>query len=178
MNGTAVDTEGAWFDPEEMAQLRRRLPIASIEAVPVRTDVDGSITEVGLLLRADGNGRIVRSLVAGRVLVHEGIREAIIRHMEKDLGPLAMPRVPVSITPFTVAEFFPSPSPTAFVDERQHAIVLAYIVPVDGECEPQQDALDFTWFAAEEIASSGALEEMEDGHDIIVRRALAVAGIL
>lgn len=179
MSRTAVDAEGAWFEPEEMAQLRRRLPIPYVDVVPVRTDVDGSISQVGLLLRASGSGRIVRAIVSGRVLVHESLREAIIRHVEKDLGPMALPRVPVSPVPFTVAEYFPTPGQSPFTDARQHAISLAYIVPVHGECAPQEDALDLAWFDVDElVGSSPVLEEMEGGHDVIVRRALAHAGVL
>lgn len=179
MNRTAVDAEGAWFEPEEMDQLRRRLPIPYVDIVPVRTDVDGSISQVGLLLRASGAGRIVRAIVSGRVLVHESLREAIIRHVEKDLGPMALPRVPVSPVPFTVAEYFPTPGQSLFTDSRQHAISLAYIVPADGECAPQEDALDLAWFDVAELRDgSTVLDEMENGHDIIVRRALAHAGVV
>lgn len=178
MSRTAVDTEGAWFEPERIADLRRRLPIPYVDVVPVRTDVDGSVSQVGLLLRASGDGRIVRAIVSGRVLIHESLREAITRHVEKDLGPMALPRVPVSPVPFTVAEYFPTPGQSPFHDPRQHAIALAYVVPVDGECAPQEDALELTWFDVRELATSGVLEEMEGGHDVVVRRALAHTGAL
>lgn len=178
MNHTAVDAEGSWFEPEHMAQLRRWLPIPYVDIVPVRTDVDGSIAEIGLLLRASGEGRIMRTIVSGRVLVHETLREAIARHVEKDLGPMALPRIPVSPVPFTVAEYFPTPGLSAFTDPRQHAISLAYIVPVDGETAPQEDALELSWFDVSDLLQSGVLEEMEGGHDVIVRRALAHAGLL
>lgn len=179
MSRTAVDAESAWFDPDDMAVLRRRLPICYVDVVPVRTDVDGSVTQVGLLLRASGEGRIVRAIVSGRVLVHESLRDAITRHIDKDLGPMALPRIPVAPVPFTVAEYFPTPGRTPFTDARQHAISLAYVVPVDGDCAPQEDALDLAWFdVAELTGSSTPLDEMEGGHDVIVRRALAHAGVL
>lgn len=178
MAPTAVDTEGAWFEPEEIAALRRRLPIPYIDVVPVRTDVDGSIAEVCLLLRASGSGRIVRSIISGRVLIHETIREAITRHVEKDLGPMAMPRVPLSPVPFTVAEYFPTPGQSPFHDPRQHAISMAYVVPIDGESTPQEDALELSWVPVSELTGTEILEEMDGGHDIIVRRALAHAGLI
>lgn len=178
MTRTALDTESSWFDDNEMAELRRKLPILYVDIVPVRLDSYGTISEVGLLLRADGAGRIVRSLVSGRVLVHESLREAIIRHVEKDLGPVAWPKPPASLTPFTVAEYFPTPGISAFVDARQHAVSLAYIVPVEGDCAPQQDALELGWFAADTLASSPVMEEMQDSHAIILRRALATGGII
>lgn len=178
MSRTAVDAEGAWFEPERMAELRRALPIAYVDVVPVRTDVDGAITQVGLLLRASGSGRIIRAIVSGRVLVHETLREAIARHVEKDLGTMAMPRIPVSAVPFTVAEYFPTPGQSLFTDPRQHAISLAYIVPVDGEAAPQEDALELTWFDVEELREGEVLSELDNGHDVIVRRALAHAGLV
>ena len=72
-----------------------------------------------------------RALVSGRVLYHERVRSALLRHIEKDLGPLALPRLPVSPQPFTIAEYFPTPGVTAFHDPRQHAVSLAYVVPND-----------------------------------------------
>ena len=84
--------------------------------------------------------------MSGRVLYHERIRAALLRHMEKDLGPLALPRIPPAPQPFTVAEYFPTPGVTPFHDPRQHAVSLAYVVPVEGDCAPQQDALELTWF--------------------------------
>lgn len=178
MNRTAVDAEGAWFEPDRIAELRRQLPIPYVDVVPVRTDVDGTVSEVGLLLRASGSGRIVRTIISGRVMVHETLREAVTRHIEKDLGPMAMPRLPASPVPFTVAEYFPTPGQSLFTDPRQHAISLAYLVPIDGETEPQEDALELTWLPVAEVLDSSILEEMEGGHDIIVRRALAHAGLL
>lgn len=178
MSRTAVDAEGAWFEPEKMAELRRALPIAYVDVVPVRTDTDGEITQVGLLLRASGSGRIIRAIVSGRVLVHETLREAIARHVEKDLGTMALPRIPVSPVPFTVAEYFPTPGQSLFTDPRQHAISLAYIVPVDGEAAPQEDALELTWFDVAELREREVLSELDNGHDVIVRRALAHAGLL
>ncbi|MEE1616966.1 NUDIX hydrolase family protein [Brachybacterium sp. J153] len=179
MNRTAVDSEGAWFERERIDELRRRLPITYVDVVPVRTDLDGSVTEVGLLLRASGDGEIVRAIVSGRVLIHETIREAIGRHIEKDLGPMAMPRIPVSPVPFTVAEYFPTPGVSPFHDARQHAISLAYVVPIDGETAPQEDALELSWFGIDELlGDSSPLEEMNGGRDLLVRRALAHVGVV
>lgn len=175
---TAVDSEGSWFEPEQVSELRRRLPIPYLDIIPVRTDVDGSVEEVGLLLRASGAGQIVRAIVSGRVLVHETIREAIARHIEKDLGPMAMPRIPVSPVPFTVAEYFPLPGMSAFHDDRQHAVSLAFVVPVTGTCDPRQDALEVTWMTPEEAASDALSAEMEGGRGTLIRQALASVGEL
>jgi Domain of unknown function (DUF4916) len=148
-----------------------------VEAVPVRLDPLGFVNEVGTLLQADEDGAMVRSLVSGRVIYRETIRAALLRHMEKDLGPLAFPQLPISPVPFTVAEYFPAPSQTGFTDERQHAVSLAYVIPVTGECEPRQDALELTWMTPEEVLSPGVQLEFSGGRGALIRQALAFAGV-
>jgi hypothetical protein len=117
-------------------------------------------------------------VVTGRVLFNERVREALMRHCEKDLGPMAMPRVPANPTPFTVVEYFPDPLRSGFYDPRHHAVSLAYVVPVAGECEPTQQALDLTWFSPEEAVGDDVREQMTSGHDRLIRLALAHVGKL
>jgi hypothetical protein len=148
-----------------------------VEAVPVRLDPLGFVNEVGTLLQADEDGAMIRSLVSGRVIYRETIRAALLRHMEKDLGPLAFPQLPISPVPFTVAEYFPAPSQTGFTDDRQHAVSLAYVIPVTGECEPRQDALELTWMTPEEVLSPGVQLEFSGGRGALIRQALAFAGV-
>jgi hypothetical protein len=57
-------------------------------------------------------------------------------------------------------------------------VSLAYVVPVDGECEPTQEALDLTWFTPEEAVSSEVVSQMTSGHDRLIRLALAHVGKL
>jgi ADP-ribose pyrophosphatase YjhB (NUDIX family) len=72
----------------------------------------------------------------------------------------------------------PDPTRTGYYDPRQHAVSLAYLVAVEGECEPSQEALDFVWISSEEAASAAVSAEMTGGQDRIVRLALAYAGRL
>ena len=174
---TEVTQSGAaWLSREEMDAARERLPILYVDAVPVRVDEQGVVTAVGLLLRIGEDGQVKRALVSGRVLYHERLRSALLRHIEKDLGPLALPRLPISPQPFTVAEYFPTAGVTAFHDPRQHAVSLAFVVPVDGDCEPQQDALELTWFGPDEASDPALLAEMSNGQGTLVRQALAHCG--
>ncbi len=103
------DPNPGWLSEDELANARRRLPLLYVEAVPVRVDGIGQVTEVGILLRANADGDITRTLVSGRVLYGESLREALFRHLEKDLGPMAFPLLPASPVPFSVAEYFPVP---------------------------------------------------------------------
>ena len=162
---------------EEMDAARERLPIVYVDVVPVRVDTHGTVIALGLLLRAGADGQIKRALVSGRVLYHERIRAALLRHIEKDLGPLALPRVPPAPQPFTVAEYFPTPGVTPFHDPRQHAVSLAYVVPVEGDCAPQQDALELTWFSPIEARDPVVLAEFENGQSTLLLQALAHLGV-
>lgn len=169
---------GAWLSDVELLEVRRRLPLVYVEAIPVRVDGLGQVTEVGVLLRASVTGEMTRTLVSGRVLYGETLREALFRHLEKDLGPMAFPQMPVSPVPFQVAEFFPLPGISPYTDDRQHAVSLAYVVPVTGTCDPRQDALELTWMTPAEAASFTVGEEMEGGRGTLLRAGLASVGAL
>src|SRR5690606_3995850 len=171
-----TETVPGWLAPEELESVRGRMPILYVDAVPVRVDDTGTVTRVGLLLRIAPDGKVSRALVSGRVLYHERGRDALLRHLEKDLGPVALPRLPASPAPFTVAEYFPPPGVTPYHDPRQHAVSLAYIVPVRGDCRPRQDALDLVWFTPEEAASPAVQQEMTGGQGVLLKQALAHVG--
>ncbi|MFE3452650.1 NUDIX hydrolase family protein [Nonomuraea sp. NPDC059194] len=173
-----TETVPGWLAPDELESMRGRMPILYVDAVPVRVDDTGVVTHVGLLLRISADGTVSRALVSGRVLHHERIRDALLRHLEKDLGPVALPHIPASPQPFTVAEYFPTPGVTPYHDPRQHAVSLAYIVPVVGDCRPRQDALDLVWFTPEEAASPMVQQEMIGGQGVLLKQALASVGRL
>lgn len=168
-----------WLPPDELADVRERVPIVYVEAVPVRVHHLGGVERVGLLLRHRPDGTISRAVVSGRVLYGETVREALWRNLHKDLGPDAAPQLPPDPAPFTVAEYFPDDARgTGFSDPRQHAVALAYLVPVDGECSPAQDTLDLVWLSPAEAVTPAVAAEMTGGHDRLVRLALARAGSL
>lgn len=172
------DPNSGWLSDEELAEARRRLPLLYVEAVPVRVDGTGVVTEVGILLRANPAGAISRTVVSGRVMFGESLRDALYRHLEKDLGPMAFPQLPPSPVPFSVAEYFPLPGIGQYSDDRQHAVSLAYVVPVTGTCDPRSDALELTWMSPREAASDAISAEMEGGRGALLRAALASVGRL
>jgi ADP-ribose pyrophosphatase YjhB (NUDIX family) len=175
---TETGTRSGWLSRESIESIRQEMPIVYVDAVPVRVDGRGEVTHVGLLLRMTPDGSISRTVISGRVLYRERVRDALIRNLEKDLGPVALPRVPTAPAPFTVVEYFPDPTVTGFHDPRQHAVSLAYVVPVDGDCRPSQDALDLAWLTPAEAASEQVGAEMTGGHDRLVRLALSHVGVL
>lgn len=174
--GGRPDGDPAWLSDLELEQIRHRVPLLYVEAVPVRVDGLGQVTDVGILLRANALGEITRTIVSGRVLYGETLREALFRHLEKDLGPMAFPLLPATPVPFHVAEYFPMPGISPFYDERQHAVSLAYIVPVTGTCDPRQDALELTWLTPAEAVSPSVTDELEGGRGALIKAAMASVG--
>lgn len=173
------DPNPGWLSEFQLDETRARVPILYVEAVPVRLDGLGRVEQVGLLLRGSvTTGTLSRSFVAGRVLHGESIRDALMRNLEKDLGPTAFPQLPTAIAPFTVAEYFPLPGVTPLHDPRQHAVALAYVVAVTGECDPRQDALELSWLTPGEAQEPALLAEMEGGRGVLLRQALAHLGAL
>ncbi len=174
----SIDTRTGWMPNDVLNDVRDRVPLVYVDAVPVRVDEAGNVTHVGMLLRQAADGSISRMVVSGRVMLNERIREALIRHLEKDLGPLALPRIPPEPSPFTIVEYFQDPTISGFHDPRHHAVSLAYVVPVSGECQPTQQALELTWFTPTEAVSDRVRREMTGGHDRLIRLALASVGVL
>ncbi|MGF2950148.1 NUDIX hydrolase family protein [Microbacterium alcoholitolerans] len=172
------DANPGWLSDIELEEARRRLPMLYVEAIPVRTDGSGQVISIGVLLRSTPMGEMTRTIVSGRVRYGESIRDALFRHVENDLGPMAFPLLPPSPDPFTVAEYFPIPGISAYHDDRQHAVSLAFVVPVTGTCEPRQDALEVTWFSPEEAATDSLAADMEGGRGTLIRQALAHLGLL
>ncbi len=173
-----IETSSAWLSTDDLAEVRDRVPIVYVVAVPVRLDSIGEVSEIALLLQAMPDGTVSRALVTGRVMFGERIRHALLRHVEKDLGPIAIPRLPANPTPFAVAEFFPDPDVSGYHDPRQHAVSLAYVVTIDGEAVPSQNSLDLAWITPDEAMSPELRDEMTAGHDRLLRLALAHVGLL
>ena len=122
--GSGHGNPPGWLGPADINRARHQMPIAYVEIVPVRTDEMGRISQVGSLLRVAEDGSIERTLITGRVLYHETLREAIARNVAKDLGDIALPLLPVGLQPFTVAEFFPTPGLSEYYDPARHRTVL------------------------------------------------------
>jgi ADP-ribose pyrophosphatase YjhB (NUDIX family) len=173
-----LDTKTGWLERDTLENIRANVPLVYVDAIPVRVDELGNVTHVGLLLRQAADGSLSRMIVTGRVLFGERLREALVRHLEKDLGPVALPQVPPSPAPFTVVEYFPDPDVSGFYDPRHHAVSLAYVVPVAGDCQPTQEALDLEWYTPAEAVSERVRREMTGGHDRLLRLALAHVGVL
>ncbi|KUF07354.1 DUF4916 domain-containing protein [Leucobacter sp. G161] len=165
-----------WLNEEELLFVRGRIPVLYVEAVPVRLDGLGKVIEVGLLLRSTPEGHLTRAFVSGRVRFGEPLREALYRHLENDLGPMAFPQMPTTLMPAMVAEYFPMPGISQYVDERQHAVSLVYVVPVTGSCDPRQDTLEVNWMTPEDALAADTIGELPDGRGLLLRQVLSTVG--
>jgi len=173
-----TDITPTWLPADELENARARLPIVYVDAIPVRVDESGRVLKIGLLLRGRPDGSISRAVISGRVLYGERVRDALLRHIEKELGSMALPQIPTNPALFTIAEYFPDPQISGFHDPRQHAVSLVYVVPVKGDCQPSQTALDLVWITPSEAVSNQVTAEMTGGQDLLVRLALAHTGTL
>ncbi|OZG50634.1 DUF4916 domain-containing protein [Bombiscardovia coagulans] len=166
-----------WLNAEEINWARAKLPLSYVEVVPARIDTAGCVKQVGTLLCVDDDGNIERTLITGRIRYHETIREALTRNISKDLGELALPVLPPSPVPFTVAEFFPTPGTSEYYDARQHAIALCYLVPMAGDCKSQDETLDVEWVDPHNETLDIFIRQMQGGHEKILQQALLWAGV-
>jgi hypothetical protein len=176
VRGSGNGNPPGWLGRDEIDHIRQQIPITYVQVVPVQTSDLGIVNRIGSLLHVGENGSVERTLIAGRVLYHETIREAIARNIAKDLGDIAIPILPVNLQPFTIAEFFPTPGVSQYYDPRQHAIALCYIVPIPGDCKPQDVTLDVEWCDPESDQMKTFIDQMANGQGDIVRKALAWAG--
>lgn len=165
------ESNGGWLSGEDLDYVRRRVPILYVEAIPVRLAPSGELEHIGLLLQANEDGVMTRAFVSGRVNYGESLRDTLNRHLEKDLGPMALPQLPACLTPVTVAEYSPIPG-ARLVDERQHAVSLVYVVPVSGECDPCENALEVSWLTPGEALDPDLLEELEGGRARILKTVI------
>ncbi len=50
-NGLDTETAHGWLSNQDLQSTRARVPIVYVDAVPVRVDSLGQVTEIGMLLR-------------------------------------------------------------------------------------------------------------------------------
>ena len=163
-----------WLSPEDLAFVRAKVPILYVTVVPLIVEDDGSMQRLGMILTATDEG-LSHCLISGRVLHHETVRNAILRHIWKELGSLPIPLLPANLAPFSITESFPTPG-FGLHDERQHAVSMNYMVPIFGDCAPASSALEINWFTPGELATAELQQEILPNHLPIVRQAIASLG--
>ncbi|MGB6499854.1 MAG: DUF4916 domain-containing protein [Thermoplasmata archaeon] len=144
------------FEPDEWADLQRRIPIACVDVLPFRWDhrPRPARLDIGLIERwypESGwpNARRVWCVLGGRQQMDETIPESIRSQISKTLGVAPAGAVPEE--PLTVVEYLPEPRRAGDPDDpRRHAIGLLFAVELPREIPRPLptggDAIDFRWF--------------------------------
>lgn len=150
------------------ALVTRLIPVPCIDVAPFRRH--NGVVQIGLIRRLGDQRTTVWALIGGGVLREEALRDAAARHIRSTLGQGVRWKEPDFDYPATVGEYFPRPREGAAYDRRKHAVALTYVVELDGEPEPQGEALDFDWFDQDALP----LHEMGFGQEFVVRRLLPI----
>ncbi|KIC59379.1 hypothetical protein RM52_04055 [Microbacterium hominis] len=127
------------------------MPIACVDFVVVRER--DRRREIGLILRHSPHGQVWCHL-GGRIQRGETIADAIRRHCRETIA--AEPVISLNEQPRYVYEWFPpdlAPTDgTAFGnDPRKHSIGLSFLIAIDGEALPRNEANDFRWFSPDAL---------------------------
>ena len=157
-----------WLDADSWRKVQASVPIACVDVLPLRT-VGGRLTQLGLILRDTPNQGLRWCLIGGRLLWDESFVEAVRRQVRDALGPVVTARVDDDAHPIYVAQYFTIPRETGSFDPRQHAIGLIFRVMLDGDPEPQGEALEFRWFQRNTLPLA---HELGFGQDRIIAACL------
>lgn len=130
----------------EYDSIQARVPILCVDLLPVSPE--GS--EVGLIRREtydDGEGWC---MVGGAVKRNEPLLSAVARHVASTLGGDVSYELPTP-QPHFVAEYFSEAKTGELFDPRKHAVALTYAAEIRGEPQPGGEALEFSWFARDQL---------------------------
>lgn len=103
---------------------------------------------MGLIERDSPFGRVWCHL-GGRVLRGESIRSAILRHLRDTLSvgaELPPDPQPLDIFQWFPADITPDDVPWYGEDPRKHAIGLSFLIKIEGEPAPRNEAVRFAYF--------------------------------
>jgi hypothetical protein len=160
MEDVFVTSSDGWLDESMWDMIQGAVPIVCVDLVPVRRRTLSEGHEVGLIRRhTPFAGKIAWCQVGGRVHRGETIRDSLLRHLHGTLSGVRVD-LPSDPQPGYVMQWFPvlPPSePAAGVwyglDPRRHAVALSFGVEIGGDPIPVPggEAMEFSWFAAEEL---------------------------
>jgi ADP-ribose pyrophosphatase YjhB (NUDIX family) len=172
-----------WLTTDQWNVVKRSVPIATVEFVPIRRDTSGAIDRVGLIYRhSPFGGKDLWCQPGGRVQRGETLHDALNRHATSDL--LGDIKFSSDARPLAAMEWFPPDlSPDAStdrptgrygIDPRQHSVGFCFAVEPRGDLKPVVggEALQFRWFEIRE------LDELDTwpGTRELVNRVIAAAG--
>lgn len=154
------------FLPADLyARIEQSMPIACVDFIPVRTRA--GTREIGLILRDSPFGRVWCHL-GGRILRGETIAGALQRHARDTLDTGL--RLEADPQPDDVYQWFPPEIRPADGlphgnDPRKHAIGLSFLVELDGDPSPRNEALAFEWMPPHDLP-----QPLWPGTDVLIGR--------
>jgi len=166
-----VGAGSRWIPEDEYALITSRVPIACVDLLLLSCD-EGP--RIGLILRETPGGSRGWCLVGGAVLINESIESAIRRHLKVTLGKAVALRAD-TLRFSAVIEYFSQLRMGEFHDPRKHAIALTYSAACVGTPRPAGEALDFSWFALDQLPAG---DEFGFGQDRVVNRVLRELDLL
>lgn len=141
------------LSPRQWKWIQKRVPIACVDVVPLRAELNCSHQSLGLILRETPDEGPRWCLVGGRLDRNEPLAEAVARELRAALGDEIAFHVHAEIQPLFVAQYFTERRPYGGHDSRQHAVGMIFCVPITGTVKPRGEALDFSWFDVGSIPS-------------------------
>ncbi len=144
------------------------VPIVCIDVIPVRLN-EGHI-ELGAIVRKTGTESGKIALIGGRIVKNESISDAIRRHLNKDLNILDFKYSPLNSedSPIIVQQYEHSTQSSRIkcFDPTKHSIGLTYLIEINQEPKPANEASKFLWLKQGDIDDSFAFRQ-----DIVFRKA-------
>ncbi|MDQ1748430.1 MAG: hypothetical protein QOD07_2693 [Frankiaceae bacterium] len=149
MSANPAGSGSRWIPAEEYEQILARVPIVCVDVLLVSAEQPDN---VGLIYRDTYDGGHGWCLVGGALLRDEPFIEGVRRHVQATLGSDV--RLEESSIRFhAVFEYFTKPGPGRLYDPRKNAVALTYSATAAGVVEPQDEALDFSWFGVGDLDS-------------------------
>lgn len=127
-------------------------PLPCVEVVPVRRMSDN---QLGVIIRATGPEKGKLAVMGSGVNKNESISNAILRTLQTDLGINSFEFYGsiTEETPFRVGQHLHSPKTSEDIpyDPTKHAVGVAYLVEINGDPSPRNEASDFFWITRDQI---------------------------
>lgn len=160
----------SYLSDEDYKLVTNAVPIICVDILPVRKDENGQ-WNIGVILRATGSQAGKLTILGGRIYHGEFIEEAIERHLNTDLNVTSFEYLdkisddkPFLVQQYTHTES--SDSDRHGFDPTKHALALTYLVKINEEPKPVNEASEFHW------VSDIDQKEFGFNQQVVVKRAL------
>lgn len=129
------------------------LPILCVDVIPIKRESD--IYKIGVISRASGPEAGKVAVIGGRVRKDLKVAEAIGLHLKNDLA-IDMWKFYQDNNekrPFYVQQYLQKSNSTDEFgyDPTKHAVALNYIIEIEGNPKPKNEANNFVWITENEI---------------------------